>query len=719
MVRCGVRRGAAVWVLCSAHVAAAPRWVISAVKTAHGTEMVPCAVPASGFSVGEDCPYLRYICKLWTTEADACAAAIGERLEDMAAADTQAVVGMDGDYAAAVDVPAGARAPELELSLAVMWRSAPPVVLDVAQGSIFPLSFVSRGPLAGTACFALHSTTPGMFGAALMPWNTNESFELICENEPGQLRADDVREGDDDSLGLAAMPFILRTLQLTRPGTVEVLLFARSETSLLPTATGARHLATLNVVAPAAALDAPRPGREWVAECADVGSCSRVFMNDVEAVPLATRRSRLERVAYDAAERTLLVFENGAGFLRAPPNWVLGRMQSGAVVGGWKRVRRVNSTFAAFTSSHCAAPSARITRRVLATRFIQQPTSQYHVLYTGLTALERFVAEAWPNKKGEAPLVLFDAEMGEALMVDKTDAMATRAASQMEFVLGTGPPRLWRDALPQNAVHRFWCLDSLDVNVDSRDMVAAWIHATHALFAPNHCAFRNPNADSQFARSKNALLRLRAALIEHFAPPPAMRRYDAPAGGEIRLTVIDRRGAATRRFADVGAVVDAARRGCGPACAVAAVALEDLSYVDQIALLAETDVLVGVEGQGLANMLYMRSDAAVVVLVPPGFNESVVEYATIASMLGLVVATSVELAGRPEPVRLRPSRRAEYWAEVNEVVDFDAALVEALVRRAVDLRGVATGDCEPFADPDVPPLVCTGPDDTACARGSS
>ena len=132
--------------------------------------------------------------------------------------------------------------------------------------------------------------------------------------------------------------------------------------------------------------------------------------------------------------------------------------------------------------------------------------------------------------------------------------------------------------------------------------------------------------------------------------------------------------------------------GCGDVegeVEVHVVALEGLGYEAQLALLSGTDLLVGMEGQGLANMLYLPSDAAVVVLVPPGFDECAVDYTDAAALLGLAVETSLLLDA---PTRSHFGPREEtlekkgYWTGAVEIVDLDLARVAEAVRRALAAR---------------------------------
>ena len=77
------------------------------------------------------------------------------------------------------------------------------------------------------------------------------------------------------------------------------------------------------------------------------------------------------------------------------------------------------------------------------------------------------------------------------------------------------------------------------------------------------------------------------------------------------------------------------------------------------------------------------------VLVPPGFDESAVDYTDAAVLLGLAVETTL-LLDRPRRTSLGLTETTfiekGYWSEKNLVLDFDLATVEAATARALDAR---------------------------------
>jgi len=100
-------------------------------------------------------------------------------------------------------------------------------------------------------------------------------------------------------------------------------------------------------------------------------------------------------------------------------------------------------------------------------------------------------------------------------------------------------------------------------------------------------------------------------------------------------------------------------------------------------------MLIAVEGQGLANMVYLRDDAAVSILVPAGFDQAAVDYTNIAALLGLAVETTLRLRG---PTEVGFFDKGDYWSNANDKVHFDADVVEATVRTARDRQHLAAED---------------------------
>ena len=638
------------------------------------------------------CPYVEHVCG-WVREPKACSEAVAARVASMSR--TPGEVVFDG---ALVETNEATAALGIELAFAAMWRPLAPVVLEVALGSHFPLSYASAGPLpeGSRACVALYSSTRGMFGNHSRGAFVGSSFELMCEREREEQAAARLHSDDDPTLASLELPFVLGKVAFHKPGRVEVMVFVRTPAGLLGGGQnyGARSCMSLRVL-PATSTFA-RPRATSFTRPSSSSASSSLTVVEVPAVPYASRHSVLERVAY--SNQTLYFFDNDDDTplssrsssspsssssssrqqpFPAPPR-VLGRLRSGAVVGSWRRVVVRHESYAEFAAAHC---DERI-RTVVAARHIQSPESQFHFLFTAMTQLQQLVAGL-----AEPALVLYDDFTDTRRMIDTPNegSLLQRAARQHQEILGVSA-RLWDEYMSRRGTT---CIERLFVNADERDSFLATMTATGGAVWPRPVEHA-PEA-SQFARSRRALAALRDALREHFAPPRAKERYaralsNDRSGAPPRVVLIERR--TSRRIADHAAALAAATETCNALqpsqarpCTVESVALEDYSYEDQIELLADTDLLVGVEGQGLSNMIYLRERASVVILAPPGHERAAVDYATIGTLLNLRVATSLE--GLTNTTRIGLNRRADYWSASNDLLEIAPELVGRLVRDAL------------------------------------
>ncbi|KAJ1451864.1 hypothetical protein M885DRAFT_569396 [Pelagophyceae sp. CCMP2097] len=669
----------------------AVRWAVAEVKVDGRATVVACA---SGGGAGP-CGAVARTCAA-TDDAAACNAALGEHLEALAFGAADGGAAFDAPDAALDS--AGAEAVPVDVALAVMWAASAPAVLDVAVGSAVPLRYVSRRPLPGNVrvCFAVTVT---YFDASAD--GGGDADELtVCESDFGEFAAARVDGADSfEAVSLGNSYLKLSLPRKTRLGGVAaVLAYVVAETDggnvLLGQAwSGDRAALTCRIAPPG---DASSPSRATVRHWpprgdsdGGGGGASRIETVDAPAVPMATRSSTVFRVAYDKVEKTLLLFSLSA----EPPPAVLGRLRNGGAIGAWRRTRVVNESYAAF-------PCGARVKRGQSQQFVQPPQNQYHFLYTAFTAMIQAAArqkggaaggDAATCASGDAcaaapdgrPLLLLDAANGAA-------ALDARSVAQLGAIYARHA--LWDDFFAE--APRFTCFDELQVGLDDADSLHGYTHLTHGLVSPDT---ETASPGSARRRSADALRAMRDILRKLFAPKvdfaPNRRAGDyGSTAACYKALLILRRG--TRRFADADAVVAAVRRGCqgaarGACCDVETVALEDHSYQDQIRLLARADMLIAVEGQGLANMVYLRDDAAVSILVPAGFDQAAVDYTNIAALLGLAVETTLRLRG---PTEVGFFDKGDYWSNANDKVHFDADVVEATVRTARDRQHLAAED---------------------------
>lgn len=467
-----------------------------------------------------------------------------------------------------------------------------------------------------------------------------------CEPKPGEWRASEI-DGH-----VTAYPSVPVTLILDAPGsTVTAVAYVRGENGCIASR-GSRKVATARVAARADVDVMPRARHI-------TGTNFDVF--EVPGVPYASRRAVLSNVAFDGSALLL-----DASSAPTP----LGLLRSGASVG--PPVRQVPADVVV-----CDVVE---TRPTIAARLIQPVPNQYHFLYTFLSAVL-----ALARREG-ASLLLLDDTM-RASEIFREEAVSPQHATvraQLRSVFDEA--MLWKDYHPNKTV----CFDRLFVNADERDALQGYTHATSGLVAPP--LLEKAGVATQAGRVSAALRDMRDHLRLHFrVPTPSPRTV-------LRATIIERRS--TRRFASVVAVVDAVDRGCeaaGRRCETSVVALEDLTYEEQIRRLAATDVLVAAEGQGLANVVYLPPSAAVVVIVPPSFEPAVVDYANIVLLLGLRLETTLLLRA---PARFGFFYDFAYWSEQNDVLgDLDMRVVAEAVRRALaDDADTHASLAPPFAD---------------------
>ena len=127
----------------------------------------------------------------------------------------------------------------------------------------------------------------------------------------------------------------------------------------------------------------------------------------------------------------------------------------------------------------------------------------------------------------------------------------------------------------------------------------------------------------------------------------------------------------------------------GLACVVESVALEDLTYDEQLLLFNATDVLLGVEGQGIYSaLLFLPPGATLALVVPPGHIASATQAVNIARVLGLNAVTSL-----PEAVERRHlgvTHGNLYWEQSNDEVAFTPEQARGLLVRAA---AETAGEC--------------------------
>ena len=109
----------------------------------------------------------------------------------------------------------------------------------------------------------------------------------------------------------------------------------------------------------------------------------------------------------------------------------------------------------------------------------------------------------------------------------------------------------------------------------------------------------------KYARTFPRYLWCSAVFAGQQRPPP--RRRDA-----LRVVYVNRQGADRRRLDDDAAMLHALHT-CG-FCDVTDVRMEDVPFAEQIATVADADVLIGVHGNGLSHAMFMRPERYVIEL---------------------------------------------------------------------------------------------------------
>ncbi|EPE09836.1 hypothetical protein F503_07612 [Ophiostoma piceae UAMH 11346] len=130
----------------------------------------------------------------------------------------------------------------------------------------------------------------------------------------------------------------------------------------------------------------------------------------------------------------------------------------------------------------------------------------------------------------------------------------------------------------------------------------------------------------------------------------------------VRVTVIDRKNANTRRLANQEALI-AALRARYPDIEVQEVDFGAMPFAEQLVIAQNTDVLVGVHGAGLTHTMFLREQStAVVEIQPSDMGNAYMGFRNLANMRGIsyfrTKATPVEEVSEEATASLKSARNA-------------------------------------------------------------
>ena len=138
-------------------------------------------------------------------------------------------------------------------------------------------------------------------------------------------------------------------------------------------------------------------------------------------------------------------------------------------------------------------------------------------------------------------------------------------------------------------------------------------------------------------------------VLDHYGvhTPFASAETDQKKRETVRVIVIDRKNANTRRLANQAALM-AALRARYPGIDVQEVDFGAMSFAEQLAVAQDTDVLVGVHGAGLTHTMFLREQStAVVEIQPTDMGNAYMGFRNLANMRGIsyfrTEATPVEV----------------------------------------------------------------------------
>lgn len=136
------------------------------------------------------------------------------------------------------------------------------------------------------------------------------------------------------------------------------------------------------------------------------------------------------------------------------------------------------------------------------------------------------------------------------------------------------------------------------------------LHALYKGASKKRACYKRGVIDKLYVKDMNGhhATNYTAALRDVMRVPPSKPRTC----GKYRVTMIDRRGR-TRRLSNVPAIVDLIN--ADPAFTAQAVALETLPIREQLALMTNTDVLMGMHGNGITWLQFLPAGGVVVELI--------------------------------------------------------------------------------------------------------
>ncbi|KAF6830091.1 DUF563 domain-containing protein [Colletotrichum musicola] len=150
----------------------------------------------------------------------------------------------------------------------------------------------------------------------------------------------------------------------------------------------------------------------------------------------------------------------------------------------------------------------------------------------------------------------------------------------------------------------------------------------------------------------------------------------------LNITFIDRRG--TRKLMDQDVLLEAARKEFPlPDFNIQSIDFAAISFPDQLQVVQETDILVGVHGAGLTHTMFLRENGAAVVEIQPS-SMAHKGFKNLAQMLGhRYFSTHGEMVGHEEDNgRKRDLVNGDRWQFADVPIDEEAFL--QLVGAAVD-----------------------------------